>query len=106
MRICKPGMTAAVNTVIAEHQDVLTVPNQALRATGGQRTVTVLFEGQQIQVPVTVGLTNETMSEVSGSRLQEGDTVLINASAATTNTNSGPGGGSAAAHFSFADPGI
>ena len=89
----KPGMTAAVNTVIAEHQDVLTVPNQALRATGGQRTVTVLFEGQQIQVPVTVGLTNETMSEVSGSQLQEGDTVLINASAATTNTNRGPGGG-------------
>jgi multidrug efflux pump subunit AcrA (membrane-fusion protein) len=89
----KPGMTAAVSITTAQHKDVLIVPNQAIRVSGGQRTVTVLFEGQQIPVPVTVGLTNETESEVSSSQLKEGDEVVINSSAAGTTTGNAPGGG-------------
>jgi HlyD family secretion protein len=92
----KPGMTAAVSIVIAQHDNVLMVPNQAIRVAGNQRTVTVLFEGQQIPVQVSIGLTNETMSEVTGNQLKEGDEVVINPSTASSNSNrsfGGPGGG-------------
>jgi len=79
----RPGMTAAVSVVIAQHDNVLMVPNQAIQVTGNRRQVIVLFEGQQIPVPVTVGLTNETMSEVTGNQLKEGDTILVNPPATT-----------------------
>jgi HlyD family secretion protein len=89
----KPGLTAAVNIIVAQHPDVLMVPNRAISLSGGQRSVDVLFEGQVINVPVTVGLTNTTMSEVTSSQLKEGDTVIINPPAANTNANRGGFGG-------------
>jgi multidrug efflux pump subunit AcrA (membrane-fusion protein) len=89
----RPGMTAAVNIVIAQHDNVLMVPNQAIEVTGRQRQVIVLFEGQQIPVQVAVGLSNETMSEVTGSQLKEGDTIVVNPSTTTTNTGGRGAGG-------------
>lgn len=96
----RPGMTAAVTININQHDNVLLVPNQAVKNSGGQRTVTVLFEGQQISVPVTVGLTNDTMSEVTSTQLKENDEVVINGTTSKTTTTSstrnqiqgGPGG--------------
>jgi len=82
-----PGMTAAVNIVVAQHDNVLIVPNQAIRVSGAQRNVVVLYEGQQITVPVTTGLTNETMSEITGNVLKEGDEVLINTTTAAAQGN-------------------
>jgi HlyD family secretion protein len=87
----KPGMTAAVSIVVDQHDNVLLVPNQSIQVTGSRRQVVVLFEGQEIPVPVTVGLTNSTMSEVTGNQLKEGDTILLNPPAATT-TNGARGG--------------
>jgi HlyD family secretion protein len=90
----RPGMTAALSVVINQHENVLMVPNQAIRVSGNQRTVTVLFEGQQIPVPVTVGLSSDTETEVTGNQLREGDEVVINQSASTgTNNGFRPGGG-------------
>lgn len=97
----RPGMTASVTIVTDERQDVLLVPNKAILTSAGQRTVTVLFEGQQISLPVTVGLTNSSMSEVTSSQLREGDVVVLNGttSAASSTTQDrgdvmfvGPGG--------------
>jgi RND family efflux transporter MFP subunit len=88
----KPGMTAAVSIVIAQHDNVLMVPNQAIQVTGSRHQVIVLFEGQQISVPVAIGLTNATMSEVTGGQLKEGDTILINPPAVTTNSGALGGG--------------
>jgi multidrug efflux pump subunit AcrA (membrane-fusion protein) len=86
-------MTASVNIVTAESQNVLVVPNKALRTTGNQRTVTVLFEGQQIQVPVTVGLVGDTLTEITGTALKEGDVVIVTTTtASTSSSNSGFGG--------------
>jgi hypothetical protein len=61
------------------------VPNRAIRVAANQRSVTVLFEGNQLNVPITVGLTNDTVSEVTGGDLKEGDEVVVNAPATTTN---------------------
>jgi len=88
----RPGMTATVRIVVGQHDNVLTVPNRAIQVSGGQRTVTVLFEGQQIQVPVMVGLTNDTTSEVTSDQLKEGDEVVINSTAAAPSNAGGPRG--------------
>jgi HlyD family secretion protein len=83
-----PSMTAAVNIIVEKVENVLTVPNNALRTSNGQRSVTVMFEGQQISVPVTVGLAGDSSSEVVGDQLREGDTVVLS----STSTISSGGG--------------
>jgi HlyD family secretion protein len=88
----KPGMTASAAVVTDKKTNVLLVPNRAIHVVGGQRTVTVLFEGQQIAVPVQVGLTNDTQSEITGGQLKDGDTLVLNANTAAS-TNGGGGGG-------------
>lgn len=85
----KPGMTGAVSIVTDTHANVLLVPNRAVHTTGGQRTVTVLFEGQQISVPVTLGLTSSSVSEVLDGALKEGDAVVLNPTTATTGAQGG-----------------
>ena len=85
----KPGMTAAVGIVTDQRADVLLVPNRALRVSGGQRTVTVLFEGQQISVPLTLGLSSDTMTEVVSGAVKEGDTVVVSQSTTTTGNTGG-----------------
>ena len=97
----RPGMTAAVSIITNQHANVLMVPNQAVRNLSGQSTVTVLFEGQQISVPVTVGLTNDTMTEVSSDQLRQGDEVVLNVSSTSSSglQNRSFGGG-------FGGPGV
>lgn len=89
----KPGMTASAAVVTDKKDNVLLVPNRAIHVTGGQRTVTVLFEGQQIPVTVQVGLSNDTDSEVTGGQLKEGDTIVLNATTAASSGGGFGGGG-------------
>ena len=84
----RPGMTASATITTDKVDNVLTVPNRAIHASNGQRTVTILYEGQQISIPVTVGLVNDTMSEVTSDQLREGDTVVIGGSTSTKTTSS------------------
>jgi HlyD family secretion protein len=88
----KPGMTASAAVVTDKHDNVLVVPNRAIHVTGGQRTVTVLFEGTLIPVTVQVGLSNDTQSEITGGQLKEGDAVVLNSTAATSSNGGGFGG--------------
>jgi len=95
----KPGMSAAVGIVIDRHDNVLVVPNRALRLENGQRSVVVLFEGQQVVVPVTLGLSNDSVSEIVGGSLQQGDNVIVNATSTSTATTRLGGGGFIAGGF-------
>jgi HlyD family secretion protein len=88
----KTGMTASPNIIVEQRDNVLMVPNRAVRTVSRQKVVTVLFEGQQIQTPVQVGLSNDTMSEIT-SGLQEGDTVLLTTTTTSTGSSGGPGFG-------------
>ena len=96
-----PGMTAYVNIVVAERKDVLMVPNAALRfrpsdaakaRTGGDKakgegrgkgdstpmgTVYVLENGQPKPVRISVGITDNKMTEVLGGEIKDGDAVVI-----------------------------
>ncbi len=113
--LLKPGMTAANRVVIAERDDVLRVPSQALRysptglaGANGRRDVTsqpstsgtrpgqvyVLRDGKPVAVPVTAGLDDDSFTEIVKGDLKAGDKVIIteqrNGSGTTRATSSGP----------------
>jgi len=101
----KPGMTANVTFIPAEKDDVLRVPNAALRfrppseiapvaaaqkgaSPGGrkqhgvlsaERTVWVLRAGKPESVTIKTGLTDGSMTEVASGDLQVGDAVITEA---------------------------
>ena len=119
----KPGMTATTRIVKAEHDDVLMLPEQALRflpegvktdrpgagarrseraaAGGGDGThrgrAWVLREGKPVAVPVMVGLEDGTSAEVAKGELVEGDQVIV--AEATAGAKGGVSAGQAPRFF-------
>jgi HlyD family secretion protein len=95
--LLKPGMTATTRIVVARKDDVLRVPDQALRFSPGGLTgaqpsapagakpgsvangqgVWVLHEGRPKRVALKLGLDDDTYSEVIEGELRAGDQVLI-----------------------------
>jgi HlyD family secretion protein len=84
----KPGMTAAVNITVKELNDVVLIPNRAVRVVDGNRVVYVLRNGQAVQVKVVLGQSSDTMSVLAGGEVKEGELIILNPPA-----NFGPGGG-------------
>jgi HlyD family secretion protein len=83
----KPGMTANLSITVDRRDNVLLVPARAVRSQGNQRIVNVLYKGQTIATPVTIGLTNDQFAEVI-SGLLEGDEVIIQTTASRTGVGS------------------
>jgi HlyD family secretion protein len=80
-----PGMTAAVNLIVAELEDVLLVPNRAVRLVDGQRVVYILRNGNPEPVNITIGSSSETVSEIVDGDLRAGDTIVLNPSTIPAN---------------------
>ena len=74
----KTGMTAAVNIVVNVLDDVLLVPNRAVRILEGERVVYVLRNGAFEPVEITLGSSSESVSEVLTGDLQVGDSIILN----------------------------
>jgi HlyD family secretion protein len=74
----KPGMTAAVNIVVSQIDNVLLVPNRAVRVQDGQRVIFVMRDGVPTTVEVTLGSSSDTDSEVVGGDLKVGDVIVLN----------------------------
>lgn len=100
----KPGMSASASIITDVKQDVLMAPSAAVKTNGGQSYVQALVNGSPVQHNVTVGISNDTDTEISGD-IKEGDEVVtqtITATAAKTSTTQqssilqGLGGGGAA----------
>lgn len=93
----RPGMSGTASVILASRTGVLTVPNLAIRTTGGRRGVQVLRNGEAVDAEVVFGLATDSVTEVV-SGLQEGDLVVLpQARATTTQTGGGqripgPGG--------------
>jgi HlyD family secretion protein len=87
----KPGMTAAVTVLVKELNGVLIVPNRAVRVVDGNRVVYILQNGAPVMVEITLGFSSDTVSEVIGGDLREGDLIVLNPPA--TFNNNGPAGG-------------
>jgi HlyD family secretion protein len=74
----RPGMTAAVNLVVAEIEDILLVPNRAVRLREGERVVYVMRGGRPTPVTVRLGSSSDLYSQVLEGDLEEGDEILLN----------------------------
>jgi len=74
----KPGMTAGVNIVVEELQDVLLVPNRAVRLVDGERVVFVLENGEPVQKEIRLGSSSDTQSIVASGDVTEGDLIILN----------------------------
>jgi len=81
----KPGMTATTKIVIARRDDVLRVPDQALRyrpaaqraPPGAGAQVWVLRDGRPAPIGVTTGLDDDSFSEITAGDLKTGDAVIL-----------------------------
>ncbi len=89
----RPGMTAAVNIVVEEMQDVVLVPNRSVRLVDGERVVYLLINGEAVKKEIRLGSSSDTMSVVAVGDVKEGDTVILNPPAAEFGPGNGPGGG-------------
>jgi HlyD family secretion protein len=74
----KPGMTAAVNIVVDQLEDVLLVPNRAVRFQDGKQVVYVLKNNQVVPVTIQIGASSDTSSQVIDGELQLGDFIVLN----------------------------
>jgi HlyD family secretion protein len=84
-----PGMTAAVNVVVSDLKDVLTVPNRAVRLVEGKRVVYVLKNGAAVKVEIEIGSSSDTLSEIISGDLKVGDVLILNPSADFSSMMSG-----------------
>ncbi len=89
--LVRAGLTAAVNLVVEQIDDALLVPNRAVRVSDGERVVYILQNGVPTAVPVRLGVSSDTDSQVLDGELKVGDQVLLNPP--TVFTPPGPGGG-------------
>lgn len=74
----RPGMTTAVNIIVEQIQDVLLVPNRAVRLQDGKRVVYVLRDGAPVAVPVVLGASSDTDSQVLEGDVQPGEQIILN----------------------------
>jgi HlyD family secretion protein len=71
-------MTAAVNIVVSEINDVLIVPSRAIRLNNGQRIVFLLKDGRLTEVLVSTGASSDTETQITEGELAEDDLVVLN----------------------------
>ncbi len=91
----RPGMTSEVEIVTAQRDQVLLIPNQAVRVVDGKQVVYLqLPDGSAKAVEVDLGVSSDTASELLGGDLKAGDVVVLNPtdSTTTTTTSRGPMG--------------
>ncbi len=87
--LLKPGMTATVRIITDERNGVLRLPDSALRYVPGglasaarqpgqpASQVWLLRDRRPQRVPVTVGLDDDTYTELVGGDIREGDRVIV-----------------------------
>jgi RND family efflux transporter MFP subunit len=88
----KTGMTANLSIIIAQKDNVLTVPNRAVKTVNDQKVVTLLENGQQVQVPVEVGMSSDAKTEIV-SGVEEGDLVVVSTTTSSASSGSAAGSG-------------
>lgn len=80
----RPGLTAAVQIVVRQVEDVLLIPNRAVRWVKGEQVVYLSTTGENatlegvMKVPVVLGASSDEYSELLEGELKEGDFVVLN----------------------------
>ncbi len=76
--LVRPGMTAAVNVIVSQIEDVLILPTRAVRLEDTQRIVYVLRNNMLEKIKVTIGASSDTEVEILTGDLEEGDVIVLN----------------------------
>lgn len=84
----RSGLTATANVTVQRKDNVVMVPNRAIRVSKNVRTVLVREDGATKEKQVTVGMSNDQFTEITAG-LNEGEQVII----VTTATNQPLAGG-------------
>jgi RND family efflux transporter MFP subunit len=82
-----PNMAVDAKIITAVKDNVVIVPNAAVKTTNGQPTVSIMKNGKVSSVDVTAGLANDSETEIV-SGVSEGDSVVTATSASATKTGS------------------
>lgn len=92
--LVKPGMAANVTIVTNQVADALLVPTTAIFTdTNGQQYVYLVVNGITTTVPVTVGAISDTTSQITGTTLKEGDTIILSFASSSSTSSGGFGFG-------------
>jgi HlyD family secretion protein len=80
----KVGMSGTASIIVSQRNNVLAVPNRAVRTVGRNRVVEVMDPASEktTSTQVTIGMSNDTMTEIT-SGLKEGDIVVIQTTSTT-----------------------
>ncbi len=81
----KSGMSVSAAIITDARQNVLLVPNSAVKSEGDTNYVEVMTNNTPQQRTVEIGLTNDTVTEIVNG-IQEGEQVVTQITTATTNT--------------------
>ena len=81
----KPGMTANVTIITNKKDDVIVVPNQALRVSMAEnqstvykdRGIWIMKDGKPERVSITLGISDDNNTEVFSDELHEGDEIIV-----------------------------
>lgn len=85
----KPGMTANVEIITAEKENILLAPNQALRfyiddsdtaKRYQDRGIWIMNNGKPERISIQIGVTDENNTEIISEKLKAGDEVIISKS--------------------------
>ncbi len=94
-----PGMTAASRIVIDQRDDVIRVPNQALRyvpkglagaVQSGKAQIWVVRDGNPVAIPVVAGLDDDNFTEIVSGDVRPGDLVITAEQLATASKTAAP----------------
>ena len=89
----RQGMTATVTITYESATNVLVVPNAAITRTGSTATtVNVQVNGVATEKTIQTGLSNSTMTQVTGG-ISEGDELVYYRTSSSSSSSSGGGGG-------------
>ncbi|MBU2608842.1 MAG: HlyD family efflux transporter periplasmic adaptor subunit [Chloroflexi bacterium] len=86
----REGLTVTVSVQVDERNNVLTVPNRAIKREDGETYVQVRENGAIDKRPIKTGISNFTHTEVTEG-LDEGEEVIITATTSSTPTSGGGG---------------
>ncbi len=89
-RVLPAGMSASLSIVTEQKNNVLLVPNRAIKTQGRNKTVDVLVGGKTETKTVQTGSSNDQMTEIV-SGLAEGEQVVIPSTTIRSITNGRPG---------------
>ena len=80
----KPGMTANVSIITSKSEDVMCVPNMALKFTPDisgpkhkQQGIWILEKGKPVRIDIETGASDDNYTEIKTDNIKEGDKVIL-----------------------------